>query len=359
MRLSSKWLTLAIIATLFSLLIFWRFGSHDSAETISAEMQKICSLNKESCYSREFQKLTKERGYEFGFSVLAELQKNDPDAIGCHLIAHGIGFGAYARDPEKWQSLILELPPGCNYGAIHGVMESHVASLPDGLTPEIIPTLCSAEPNTTRRGSCNHIVGHLLLVETEVDIDKALRLCDVFKNELFQQDRCYTGVFMEYETALNLVSHGLADRSWLNWPARLDELEKVCRSYNGLAAKACWQKITHVALVKFRNDPKTIYEFCDTAGIPEATRSCKNNALGIMVVSMRYDFEKTRTLCEVLRKNELELTEFCYTYLVLSALSNFPEAVDEAAGFCGSLEQEFRQPCFATIERYENGARID
>lgn len=299
---------------------------------------------KEDCYAKKFQEIAEAAGPEFSFKILDNLQRADPKAIGCHLIAHGIGLGSYKREPNNWRTLIQNMNPSCSYGAIHGVLESYIGSLPDkSLKKEIIPTICGKAP----RADCNHIVGHLLLVQTDADVGRALDLCEVFASPM-QNNFCISGVFMEYQTALNLVAHELVPESWLNWPPRLGELEKLCRSYDDKYAEGCWEEIVHVALVVFRNDPKKIFDFCGTAQVPEGVKKCRRHSIGIIGASRNFNLADLKNVC-IPQKDDLDFERECYPTLVSSALSTIPSAVPESVAFCGILQDEFQPACFSMV----------
>ncbi|MBA3733148.1 hypothetical protein H0W91_02100 [Patescibacteria group bacterium] len=327
-------------------------SSNIQAQNIETDCQRNSSSfgNKETCYSHAFNLLAEKSGPTVSFQVLKNLQKIDPDAIGCHLISHGIGIGSYKRDPGSWQELIQTMSPSCNYGAIHGVLEAYVESLPDRkLTSEIIPKICGVNP----RADCNHIVGHLILVFTNADMKKGLDSCDVFM-DYRQRDFCQTGVFMEEQTALNLIDHGLAPKSWLNWQLRLPDLEKICRSYGGDKlsddkASACWQEIVHVALVAFHNDAEKTFQFCDTAQVLDGAKRCKRHALGIIGATKNFDLSKLKYICQIPQKNDPDFEGECYPNLVSSSLSTIPDAIDPAINFCSSIEDKFKGPCFSMI----------
>lgn len=329
----------------------FRSGSiSDPVKIMANKIKKYClenaslSKGKENCYAEEFKKIGEKNGPEFSFKVLDNLQKIDPDAVGCHLIAHGIGWGSYKREPDNWRTLVQNMDSSCNYGAIHGVLESYINSLPDkSLKRDVIPSVCGENP----RADCNHILGHLLLVQTDADVDKALDLCSVFTGQ--QNSFCISGVFMEYQTALNLVAHDLVPKSWLDWPPRLGELEKLCRSYSGKEAEGCWEEIVHIALAKFNNDPKQTWDLCNTAQVPNGAKRCVRHSIGIIGASRNFDLPSLKSICAIPQKNNFNFEGECYTDLISSALSTIPTMVPEAVSFCNNLEDQFRQSCFSMI----------
>ncbi len=303
-------------------------------------------INKENCYSKYFKQISEENGASYAFDALATLQQIDSTTLGCHLIAHGIGWGAYLKDPNDWRELIQTMNPGCSYGAIHGVIENYVATLPEGKLPkELVPSICGESP----RADCNHIIGHLILVQTKGSIDEALDYCRVFQDNKTQLNFCFTGVFMEYQTALNLIDHGLAPKSWLDWPARVPELEKMCRSYSGDEGASCWEEIIHAALVKFNNDPEQIFAFCSTSQLVDGALRCRRHAIGVMTAAYEYDLDKMKPMCDIPQKNDPSFKNDCYASMAGSTLSTLPNDTKKVSDFCESLDTQYQSACFYQI----------
>ncbi len=334
---------------------------NSSARSVALDMRKYCQDNsndfgnKETCYSVKFTELAEKNGADFSFEVLYSLQNIDPDTKGCHLLAHGIGIGAYNKNPESWKTLISTLPTSCSYGAIHGVLGEHINNLPEkSLTEEIIPTFCGEKP----KADCNHIIGHLILVETDADVPKALKLCGVFKDKV-QEEFCFTGVFMEYQTALNLIEHGLVDKSWKNWPLRIGEMENMCRSFSGLAGESCWEEMAHTAAATFNNDPKQVFDFCSKSQLKEGSKKCKRHSIGIMAASENFDLSKLGYMCAIPQADNPNFENECYGNLVASALSSSPNSIRESVDFCNGLEPSFRQNCFSTIGNVYKGGVLN
>ncbi|MEO8065955.1 MAG: hypothetical protein ABI643_03860 [Candidatus Doudnabacteria bacterium] len=333
--------------------------SHDPRDTNSqaataAKINQYCSdpvniakdLGKESCYAKQFKQLAAQVGPKESFAVLRTLQTIDRSAVGCHLISHGIGWGTFDHDPNSWQQDIRSIDPSCNYGGPHGIIEAYLASQPDhSLTKDKLPQFCGTEP----RADCNHIIGHLTLVETRGNISQALALCDAFKGNPTQLDFCYTGVFMEDETALNLVEHGFADKSWLNWPARLPELTKMCLTYKAEAGEACWTELVHVIASTYKNDPKRVFDYCSRNPIQASAARCKRHGIGIMAAGHNFDIASMRKMCDLKQANDINFKSDCYVQLVSSNLSTIPGDKQKAQTFCESLESQYQRACLNQV----------
>ncbi len=304
-------------------------------------------LGKETCFAKEFYEFAREYGYEKSFAVLAYLQNIDSGARGCHFIAHSIGLGTYDREPGKWQEHVSRIPRDCSYGAIHGVVEKHISSTGRRLTKEVIPKICGDAP----RADCNHIIGHLILVDPEIkgDVGKGLEMCSILGG--YQNYLCLTGVFMEWITALNLIEHGFAPRSFLNWPARVEELKQLCFSRSGIEAEACWEEIAHVLVAKFPDNAEKVFSSCEEAPADNAARRCINHSIGIIGGSRQFALEELKDMCKLGPARYQNFSESCYRQLVISALATIPRKIDEVKKFCFSLAPEFINSCLEEVER--------
>lgn len=312
-------------------------------EALAACGNQSGQANKESCYSNFFMQVAEEHDAVFAFRTLNELQRVDPDAIGCHFIGHGIGYGTYKKNPANWQNDFREISQECTYGAMHGVLELAISDLPDGLTRELLPTICGDTP----RGDCNHIIGHLTLLEAEGDISEALTYCDVLTDGL-QREFCESGVFMEHMTAFNLISHGLADESYLDWAGRVDGVRDLCNTFGGSNGVQCWKEIAHMVVVSEAGNAQKVFDYCNTAPTSASRFECRNHSIGILAAGLNFDYRKTPRICDA-KQNELWFKEICYVGIVTSALSTLPDSVPDAIKYCENLDGEYRSACFSGI----------
>lgn len=342
-----------ILLGLAALLLFLPSKSNSEVLKIKKECQAL--ENREQCYAKAFANLTETADMGHAFAVLRELQEIEPQARGCHFIAHSISTAETQKDPSRWKELMNSAPQDCSYGGAHGALEVYASTFPDGKLPKTeIPSLCN-NPDTN---NCTHILGHLTLVETENDIEESTKICQSLPHNDFAKFECLTGVFMERITAFNLVDHGLATKEALNWPARVPELETLCREQSGVNSAACWKEIVHVVLVKVRNDPQKLVDFCETAPGEEETRECIDHALGIIAAGYNFDLGKMHPICET-RVKAADFKDRCYAHLVSSTLSTIPAEVPEAKGFCASIDASYQKSCFNMLDNFtKNRDRI-
>ena len=344
------------IAALIILVLILAIGlssfDEKSAGTVAAEVKGACQnvtigFGKEACYSLELQRVAYFSGPERAFEVLARLQQLDESAKGCHFIAHGIGYGTFDHNPADWRSHVNSIDQSCSYGAVHGIIEKHVDSLPEGkLSREYIPEICGPAPRTP---NCNHIVGHLLLVEAQGNISGALELCSVFNDNKTQLKNCKSGVFMEHLIALNLNQHGYSSESF---SASGGNYQKFCRTYHGDDAVACWREITHIALMQFNYDPKITFDFCNSAQTGEAARECKRHTIGQIATNKDYMIDTLKYMCKLQQPpDDPTFEKDCYGELVANLLYSIPKDKEKAVSFCSSLEPEFRDSCVSRIKK--------
>ncbi len=317
----------------------------------SQKYQSTLTDSREYCYSSEFKKISAKYGSTNAFEKLEELKKIDSTALGCHWIAHGIGTGEYLKDPNNWRQNLTKINQTCNYGAQHGIVEAYIGTLPEGkITKENIISVCGDNPIN----DCNHIVGHVVLVSFGGDVDEALNTCKVF-TETLQNHYCNQGVFMENITAVNLIDHKIVTEKYLDWSARLDEIEQMCKKYTDPVAMACWEEITHASVQKYLNQPSKVFELCDKSSSVVGRDKCKTHAIGIFTANYGYDLNKVSNLCKLKQKSDLEFEQNCYANIVGSTLSTVPEKLAQSVDFCDSLAiSTFASKCFAMIYTMSN-----
>ncbi len=340
------WWMLAALAVIIGGIIFFSTPSPKSAQAgdVSKAYEACKELsNKEGCYVKFFEQLTQAHDWQYSFSILRELQRKDPEANGCHFIAHGITRAETEKDTSKWREIMNAAPPDCSYGAAHGALEAYADTFPGGKLPESQwPTVC----DNPDYHNCTHALGHLLLVLTENNIPRSLAQCDSLPHNDYSKFECITGVFMERITAINLEIHGLATKEALNWPARVPELEALCREQTPGSnySAACWKEIVHAVLIKVHDDPQQLVNFCEMAPGERETRECIDHSIGIMAAGGNFDFSSNRHLCDV-RVKATDYKERCYTGLISSTLSTIPTKRGEAERFCASLEPAYQDSC--------------
>lgn len=338
-----KIFAIALVVLAAGIVFFWSRSSASEAEKIKESCAAL--EKKESCYGKAFASYTKKTDMARAFETLHELQVIDEQARGCHFIAHSISIAETQKDPSKWREVMMAAPPECSYGAAHGALEVHASAEPNGRLSEAeIPDIC---PNPDTK-NCTHILGHLLLVMKEDDLNGSLANCESLPHGAMGIFECLTGVFMERITAINLEAHGLASPSALNWPERVPELKALCQKQSGERAVACWKELVHVLAAKYGPDMNKVGAECAAAPAERARQQCLEHAVGVIGGMLSFDFAKTREIC-LANVNFPGFKERCYPQLISSTLSTLPREANEAKAFCGSIEERFRAGCLESV----------
>lgn len=314
-------------------------------EKIYGATEKICK-NNESCYTKQFQKITLKYDYTTAFAVLKKLVHEKPKFSFCHFMAHSIGQGAYEKDPKNWQTTMNQIPQDCSYGAFHGMLEAYSANLRKKneslISKNILTKICE-----NQIPSCGHIIGHILLVETRANIPKAITACEAFKGAYYTW--CVNGIFMEYAYPKTLVQHGLSDNSKLVSTNRLPEFSSYCSSFKDpKISSICWGEISRGAIADYKSDWGKIFDFCDSAPAPISSETCKNRTVEMLSVSSNFEIMHLKPICKLGKDTAFE--RGCYSRLVGGKATNQIDIEDDSlVSFCNSLEVELQKSCFVQI----------
>jgi hypothetical protein len=325
-----------------------------STEQAAQNIYKICSQpknkqtpDKSQCYPKEFYKITMQKDVKFAYDTIFELQKIDNYANSCHLIAHGIGWAAYEKDPKNFQKTHAEIPKTCNFGAIHGIFERYTSTNKVSLfDKKTLLELCNP-----KQSACIHILGHLLVVETGNNLEQSKEFCSSFPTTNENRSDCLQGAYMEHMIGPNLFNHGLitAERR-NNWALRIDDFEKLCRAQNGENAVACWGIISMAANLYYNKDFQKIFEFCSTAQANEAAAYCRRVAVGITSSTWTRNLNEYDA-CDLLQPNDPTFKKDCLVIQVNSTMANISaKNTKRVADFCSSLPIAEKTICFQTID---------
>jgi hypothetical protein len=334
-------------------LTFANKNTLPTPEQEAKKMHATCSKPKNSrapdksqCYPQEFYKLTMKTDINFAYDTVFKLQSIDTYAKGCHLIAHGIGWAVYDKDPENWKTAFQEVPKTCNFGAIHGIFERYTRNNKGSfLDKKTLQAICSE-----KQSACIHIIGHLLVVETGNNLEQSKELCSSFPITNENRSDCLQGVYMEHMIGPNLYTHGLiSEERRKNWALHIDEFERLCRKENGEQATACWGIISIAANSYYQKDAQKILEFCSTAQTVEAASYCRRVAVGITSSSWANDL-KDYNVCDLPQPNDPTFKKDCLVVFVNTILANI-SAKDskKVVDFCSSLSPSEKLICFQTI----------
>ena len=152
-----------------------------------------------------------------------ELDRSPKSQNVCHGIAHKLGHESFELYGLETSMDIAK--PICGGGFIHGVLESMFGTFVDGedLLDELAD-ICQAQDE-----SCNHGLGHGLMVVTNNDFRKSLSYCDLLDS--MAHSDCYDGVFMHiFDNEETGISKDIKERY---------EAEKLCNNSEERYQKSC------------------------------------------------------------------------------------------------------------------------
>lgn len=348
---------LFIIGILLNLNLpfFKKEQNFDSKKDLALkEAEKIfkeCGDKKgERCYSQKLADFTKTHDLTFALQTLSALEDVDPQARGCHLIAHAITLAETSKNPEKWKDILSTVDSqSCSGGFIHGVIEAR-SRLDSNfvLNAATIPELCFYIAETKGQGgefNCAHIMGHILMATEDGDIPKSVTICSQLPKKL--QYECYSGVFMENETRDNLIAHGLAER--IPWNRKTtSEQEALCRQYDGLPTQACWREISHMFAFITGNNPIKTYKECKRAPTKEAVEDCYLHGVGIMISSSKFDVGNIKDVCSPFLENGKDFQE-CVMHAIGSLMYSSPKFADRVIRLCSEIPEKYQEACFQRL----------
>jgi hypothetical protein len=184
----------------------------------------------------------------------------------------------------------------CWSGYYHGVLERAFSGVPESRVSAVARTLCvDSEIRRTAfvAYQCVHGLGHGLMIYTDYDLPRSLRICDALSGS-WDQVSCTGGVFMENISS----SYGVKSR-WLKdddliYPCNVvKERHKIycylmvtsrilpavgydfrrtaafCRRSEPAWVATCYQSLGRDASGQTRQDPSRIAEICRLAGAGE------------------------------------------------------------------------------------------
>ncbi len=333
--------------------------SSSSKPSISQEAQKIddeCmhSDDKDHCYGNAIYQVTKKSDSKHAVKVLTDLQRINPqNTSGCHFMAHKISLAEVEKNPDQWKEIISQVSPSnCTGGYLHGVLEAHMATDPNfHIDEQTFIDICDYVFSTHKtwfawRG-CVHNLGHLVLVETEGNIQDAVTVCDKISDSETKYE-CLSGTFMERVTAENLTAHGLVRRpeSWDEPLAK--STEELCDMYEGMHARACWKVISYVYFATANHDPIGLYDKCKRAPTEEMQDECFIYGAGNMVVTTRFKQDNLRSVCHQFPV-EHPLFKRCMNQILGSLLTSTTDNLNKTQSLCSKTYEIYKRTCYKNI----------
>jgi len=321
---------------------------------IEQEARKIANAclategDRENCYKEKFTQLTRDKDIFFTQKTLYAIQNIDPNLRHCHVISHEIAEAAVRKDPSKWRELMDQVDVDtCGAGFLHGILTGHVGDDPNfKIDAAFINETCYGGKLNFKERTCAHILGHLIILDTEGNIDPGLEICEK-THPNFSMD-CYNGIFMEESFKLSLVEHGLAELP-VRDEKRMGIQEKRCLKYDGKPGEACWIDMAEIFAEFYNYDAVKTYGSCNRAPHETQRLQCYLKAVIIMAVSPNYNSEdRLLSECAPYSQNE-ELYSRCTHYIISSLMHYSASFADRGVKLCTNINDKYRETCFKDL----------
>lgn len=337
-------LALVLITAVFYFQNFY-VRQEESIEDVAASIYKHCKNKGTSfCYDNALALLTRKTDLSFSYKVLLTIQDQDPTARTCHAIAHKMASAEIEKDPKKWRdALTMADLDDCSVGFFHGILEALDRFDPQfKVTGQDLNKFC-LDKDMPKPTSCAHAYGHLLMVEYYGDLGLAIKECGQASPEL--ANRCYSGVFMENITKINLADHGLAEI-----PVKddnfLKKMEDACFQYKDQQSRACWGEIGHLYAAMNKENPKIVFNLCNRALQKESIMNCYIIAAA-RIVAVSNNPLYVNSVCSYY-EDDGKLYSWCVDRIIGAMINVSPKNKEKAVAFC--LKSKVPDECLRLVE---------
>jgi len=326
-------------------------GNHPLIKTEAKRIYEDCRYGgeREECYKKEFEPVTKTSGLFFSEHTLYAMQDLDPQLRHCHVLSHAIAQMATRNQPKRWQELLNSVNvDSCGAGFFHGILEAHAGDNPDfEINSDTIEEICVNGTMDFKSRTCAHIFGHLALIEWYGNVDEALPICRGLRQELAQE--CGTGVFMEDSFQPGLFEHGMVPQLPVRDKARLDRQKARCFNYSHTEGRACWTDLAEI-FVEYNNyEPAPAYKECYSAPTKPEGDACYFKAVILMAVSPAYDQPgKMVAPCKFFQDEEAKYNH-CVNFMISSLMYYSPKFANRGIELCANIPKKSQAGCFEEL----------
>lgn len=338
------------------------------------------------CYDEEIPKLMDTISMEDAFEVAKVVQKDDPQYLYCHVLAHKLSARELQKDFTKWTEIIPRCPLGvCANGCQHGVMQELVRNeiLSDTQIETLKPDLQSVceesdswKPTRFEQAHCYHGLGHMFLYITNADTSKASILCDEIgkkKDGRNFSSLCHQGLFMQLFQPIEPEDFTLvagkqpkkeelmafcrkfgsgqkAEDCWIEgWPLYRDEIATplgttdFCFVFNDARSQdRCFQQLFYGYAQLNNFNSEKIQRFCD--GVPAQRKGeCLSDGASSMIQAESNMIEKAGNLCKSVE--DKNVGNACYEGLVDTAFYTYNIGSKEIGRICKLLPSPLKEKC--------------
>jgi mono/diheme cytochrome c family protein len=313
-------------------------GSAQAAADFEPDETELSSCRGEfACLEQAFGNLAYESGpktalAEFDRRIAADRQVE----ANCHRIAHTIGAASLEHFDDDVGMAFAGGSASCWSGYYHGVLERAFGGVPESRVRAKARELCAdseIRQNTFVAYQCVHGLGHGLMLYTDYDLPKSLKICDAL-NGSWDQVSCTGGVFMENISS----SYGVKSR-WL----RDNDLIYPCNAVAERHKVYCYLMVTSRILPAVGYDFRRTADFCkrsERAWVATCYQSLGRDASG----QSRQDPRRIAEICRLAGSGEGD----CLYGAARDITSNYADPT-RAGELCRGAALRYRERCFTGI----------
>jgi len=313
-------------------------GGTQAAADFKPDGTKLASCTGEfACLEQGFGNLAYESGpkralAEFDRRIAADKQVE----ANCHRIAHTIGAASLTHFDGNVAKAFAGGSASCWSGYYHGVLERAFRGVPESRVSAVARRLCSdadIRRTTFVAYQCVHGLGHGLMIYTDYDLPRSLKICDAL-NGSWDQVSCTGGVFMENISS----SYGVKSR-WL----KDDDLIYPCNTVAKRHKVYCYLMVTSRIL------PAVGYDFAKTARMcrrsePAWVGTCYESLGRDASGQTRQDPVRIAQICRLAKRGESD----CLYGAARDITSNYADP-QRAGELCRNAPAGYRERCFTGI----------
>jgi mono/diheme cytochrome c family protein len=310
-------------------------GKAQAAADFRPDSTNLSSCNSDpACLEQAFGNLAYEQGPQAALATFDRRMASDKRVeAGCHRIAHTIGAASLTHFRGSVGKAFAGGSASCWSGYYHGVLERAFSGVPESRVSAVARTLCVDQE--IRRTAfvayqCVHGLGHGLMIYTDYDLPRSLRICDALDGS-WDQVSCTGGVFMENISS----SYGVKSR-WL----KDDDLIYPCNAVKERHKVYCYLMVTSRILPEVGYDFRRTANFCrrsEPAWVATCYESLGRDASG----QTRQDPPRIAEICRLARDGE----DDCLYGAARDITSNYADP-RRAGELCALAPARHRERCY-------------
>lgn len=313
-------------------------GSAQAAADFKPDTTKLASCKGEfACLEQAFGNLAYESGPQTALAAFDRRMAADKRVeANCHRIAHTIGAASLVHFDGSVGKAFAGGSASCWSGYYHGVLERAFSGVPEARVSAVARTLCADSEirrTTFIAYQCVHGLGHGLMIYTDYDLPRSLRVCDALDGS-WDQVSCTGGVFMENISS----SYGIKSR-WL----KDDDLIYPCNTVARRHKVYCYLMVTSRILPAVGYDFRRTAQFCrrsERGWVGTCYESLGRDASG----QTRQDPKRIADICRLAGAGEGD----CLYGAARDITSNYADP-RRAGELCTGAPARHRERCFLGI----------